>query len=139
MFLRQRTPSALISPYLWSKSNGAVSPDGILSNCLRKACARAAVPRLHVSNWRQICASICKEKFSAKEQANFDLRSGQELEDIDEEELDFVALAEHGNHSYPTFNHAYAGSTTLTMNVLLYRGHRVSALWQGLFQFDNIL
>ena len=130
MFLRQRTPSALISPYLWSKLDGSVFPDGTLSTCLGKACARAMVPRLQVSNWRQISASICKEKFSAKEQANFDLGlgSGQEPEDVDEEELDLVALAEHGNHSYLTFNRAYAGSTTLTMNALLHRGHQASAL-----------
>ena len=39
MFLRQRTPSALISPYLWSKSDGSVFPDGTLSACLGKACS----------------------------------------------------------------------------------------------------
>jgi hypothetical protein len=139
MFLRHRTPGALMSPYLWSRLDGSVFPDGTLSTCLSKACARAMVPQLQMSNWRQISASICKEKFSVKEQANFDLRSGQELGDIDEEELDLVALAEHGNHSYPTFNRAYAGSTTLTMNALLHRGHRASAIWQGLFQFESVL
>jgi superfamily II DNA helicase RecQ len=139
MFLRQRTPGALISPYLWSKLDSSVFHDGTISTCLSKACARAMVPRLHISNWRHISASTCKEKFSTKEQVNFDLRSGQDLEDIDEEELDLVVLAEHGNHSYPTFNRAYAGSTTLTMNALLHRGHRASALWQGLFQFESIL
>ena len=118
MFLRQRTPGALIYPYLWSKLDGSVFPDGTVSTCLGKAHARAMVPRLHVSNWRQVSAAIFKEKFSAKEQANFDLGSGQGLEDINEE-LDLVAVAEHGNHSYSIFNRAYAGSPTLTMNALL--------------------
>lgn len=141
LFLRQRTPNALVSPYLWSKPDGSVFPDGTLSTCLSKACARAIVPRLHISNWRQISAAICKEKLSAKEQAYFDLNlgSGHGLEDLDEGELDLMALAEHGNHSYATFNRAYAGSTTLTINALLHRGRRALAIWQGLFQFESIL
>jgi hypothetical protein len=138
MFLRHRTPGALISPYLWSKSNGSVFPDGTLSSCLGKACARAMVPRLNVSIWRQISVSICKEKFSVNEQASFDLEGGREPEEI-EEELDLVALAEQGNRTYATFNHAYAGSTTLTMNVLLHRNYRASASWRTLFDFDSIL
>jgi len=138
MFLRQRTPGALISPYLWSELDGSVFPDRTLSKCLGKACARAMVPKLHISNWRQISSSICKEKFSAKEQASFETKSNLETEYINKEQ-DLVTLALQGNHSYSTFNCAYAGSTTLTMNALLHRGYRASALWQGLFQFDSIL
>jgi hypothetical protein len=67
LFLRQRTRRAVLSPYLFAKLDGTVWPDGSLSRCLSQACARATVPRLHVSNWRQISVSICKEKFSAKE------------------------------------------------------------------------
>jgi hypothetical protein len=137
LFLRQRTPRALISPYLFAKLDGTVWPDGSLSRCMSKACARTKVPRLHVSNWRQISVSICKEKFSAKERAHFELEN-VEVDDM-EAELDLVAMAEQGNHSYATFNQAYAGSTTLTMNALLHRNHRASASWQGLFQFDRIL
>jgi hypothetical protein len=138
LFLRQRTPRALLSPYLFAKLDGTVWPDGSLSRCMGKACARATVPRLHVSNWRQISVSICKEKFSAQEQAHFDLEHVDDRENP-EAELDLVALAEQSNHSYATFNRAYAGSTTLTMNTLLHRNHRASASWQGLFQFDRLL
>ena len=124
LFLRQQTPGALISPYLWAKLDGTVWADGTLSTCLRKACARAKVPCLHTSNWRQFAASITKEKFSVKERANFDLDDsiGEDIED----ELDLVALAELSNHSYHTFNHAYAGTTTLTMSALLHRNYRAS-------------
>ena len=82
------------------------------------------MPRLHISNWRQFAASITKEKFSIKERANFDLKDGIR-EDI-KDELDLIALAKQSNHSYHTFNHAYAGITTLTINTLLHRNYRVS-------------
>ena len=137
LFLRQQTPGALISPYLWAKLDGTVWADGTLSACLTKACARAKVPRLHISNWRQFAASITKEKFSAKERANFDLEEGVG-EDI-EDELDLVALAELSNHTYHTFNHAYAGTTTLTMNTLLHRNYRASESWRTFFRFDHVL
>jgi hypothetical protein len=137
MFLRQQTPGALISPYLWAKLDSTVWADGILSACLSKACARAKVPRLHTSNWRQFAAAISKEKFSAKEQANFDLEDNM-VEEI-EDKLDLIALAEQSNHSYHTFNHAYAGTTTLTMSALLHRNYRASESWRTFFQFDRVL
>ena len=95
------------------------------------------MPRLHTSNWRQFAALISKEKFSAKERANFDLEDnlGEDIED----ELDLVALAEQSNHSYHTFNHGYAGTTTLTMNTLLYRNYRASESWRTFFRFDHTL
>ncbi|KAH8749835.1 hypothetical protein BGZ57DRAFT_968312 [Hyaloscypha finlandica] len=137
LFLRQQKPGALISPYLWAKLDGTVWANGTLSACLTKACARAKVPRLHISNWRQFAASITKEKFSAKEQANFDLEDSIR-EDI-EDELDLVALAELSNHTYHTFNHTYTGTTTLTMNTLLHRSYRASDSWCTLFWFDHLL
>lgn len=137
MFLRHHSPNALISPYLWAKLDGTVWADGTLSACLSRACARAQVPRLHTSNWRQISASICKEKFSTKERGYFDLEESraEEMED----ELELVALAEQSNHAYRTFNHSYAGSTTLTMNTLLHRNHRASESWHQFFRFDQLL
>lgn len=111
--------------------------DGTLSACLTKACARAKVLRLYISNWRQFAASITKEKFSTKERANFDLEDSIR-EDI-EDELDLVALAELSNHTYYTFNHAYASITTLTINTLLYRSYRASDSWRTFFRFDHIL
>ncbi|KAH7346697.1 hypothetical protein BKA65DRAFT_526245 [Rhexocercosporidium sp. MPI-PUGE-AT-0058] len=132
LFLRQQKPGALISPYLWAKLDGTVWVDETLSACLRKACTRAKVPCLHTSNWRQFAASITKEKFSVKERADFDLEEsvGEDIED----ELDLVSLAEQSNHSYYTFNHAYAGATTLTMSALLHRNYRASDSWRTLFR-----
>jgi hypothetical protein len=98
--------------------------NGTLSACLTKACARAKVPCLYTSNWRQFAASITKEKFSIKEQVNFNLKDGIR-EDI-KDELDLVTLAELSNHIYYTFNHIYARITTLTMNTLLHRNYRAS-------------
>ncbi|KFX97428.1 hypothetical protein O988_04874 [Pseudogymnoascus sp. VKM F-3808] len=73
MFLRQQTPGALISPYLWSKLDGIVWADDTLAACLAKACTCAQVPRFKTARWRQFAASITKEKFAAKERANFDM------------------------------------------------------------------
>ncbi|KFY17402.1 hypothetical protein V492_00706, partial [Pseudogymnoascus sp. VKM F-4246] len=63
-----------------------------LSACLAKACTRTQVPRFKTARWRQIAASITKEKFATKEQANFDVEDsvGDDVED----KLDLVALAE---------------------------------------------
>lgn len=82
------------------------------------------MPPFHTSNWRQVSASICKEKFSAKDRANFDLEDNG-VEDI-EDELDLIAMAEQSNYTYRTFNQAYAGSSTLTINALLYWNYRAS-------------
>ncbi|KAH7418798.1 hypothetical protein BKA64DRAFT_563482 [Cadophora sp. MPI-SDFR-AT-0126] len=127
----------LLSPYLWAKLDGTVRADGTLSACLNKACTRAKVQNLHTSNWRQFAASITKEKFFVKERANFDLEEsvGEDIED----ELDLVALAEPSNHTYHTYNHAYAGTTTLTMNTLLHRSYRASESRRTLFRFDHLL
>ena len=109
----------------------------MLSTCLAKACTRAQVPRFKTARWRQFAASITKEKFAAKERANFDMEDN--LGDDIEDELDLVALAELSNHSFHTFNHAYAGTTTLTMNSLLHRSYRASLSWRTFFRFDHIL
>ncbi|KAF7880786.1 uncharacterized protein EAF01_000538 [Botrytis porri] len=137
IFLRQENPTALISPYLWSNLQGTVWVDGVISTCLRKACKRAQVSILHTSNWRQFAASITKEKFTTREQANFDLdhTPGEFVED----ESDLRALAEFSNHSFQTFNVAYAGTTNLTMNTMLHRGFRASASWHSFFRFDFVL
>ena len=90
-----------------------------------------------MSNWRQFIVSIIKEKFSAKERANFDLEDsiGKNIKD----ELDLVALAELNNYTYHIFNHAYTGTTTLTINTLLYRSYRASDSWRTFFRFNYIL
>lgn len=139
LFLRQKAPDALISPYIWSDLDGTVWPDGSVTSCLRQACGRAGVPKLGVALWRQFAATITKEKFVRSEAANFDIEDGLEPEDPVEDEADLVALAEMSNHGYRTFNHAYAGTTTLTITSLLHRGLRASESWRTFFQFDAVL
>ena len=95
------------------------------------------MPRLHTSNWRQFIASITKEKFSIKERANFNLKDG--IGENIKDELDLITLAKQSNHSYYTFNHAYIGITTLTINTLLHRNYRVFESWRIFFRFDYIL
>ncbi len=140
LFLRQLKPGILLSPYLFSHLEGQVWPDKAVSRCLRKAYLRAEVPVFQVAWWRQAAASITKEKFSPRERANFHMDDmGQPEEDLAEEEGLLVDLAESSNHSFRTFNAAYAGSTTLTMNTLLHRAHRASSSWRALFQVDALL
>lgn len=138
VFLRQSKPGALISPYLWSKLDGEIWRDSTVSSCLRKACARAEVPQFQVAWWRQAAASITKEKFGAKERANFDMEEIAASEEV-EDEAELAYLAGMSNHSYRTFNHAYAGSTTLTMTTLLHRAYRASQSWRSLFRIDQLL
>jgi hypothetical protein len=91
IFLRQRSPNALISPYLWSTLDGKVWPDGTMYRCLIRASAQAKIARLHTLNWRHFTATICKDRFSAKELATFS-KEDVIVEDI-EDESDLVALA----------------------------------------------
>ncbi|EGU73388.1 hypothetical protein FOXB_16102, partial [Fusarium oxysporum f. sp. conglutinans Fo5176] len=138
VFLRQSKPGALLSPYLWSKLSGEVWGDGMVSSCLRRACARAEVPRFQVAWWRQVAASITKEKFSPKEQANFHLHEIATLDEV-EDETELADLAGMSNHSFHTFNFAYAGSTTLTVTNSLHRAYRASQSWRSLFRIDSVL
>jgi hypothetical protein len=138
IFLRQVKPGALLSPYLWSSLDGEVWQDQAVSKWLSRACARAQVPRFKAAWWRQAAASITKEKFTAKERANFNLEEIAGAEVIDEEGL-MVDLAESSNHTFRTFNLAYAGSTTLTISTLLHRAYRASLSWRTLFQVDELL
>jgi hypothetical protein len=131
-FLRQSKPGALLSPYLWSKLGGEVWRDGMVSSCLRRACVRAEVPQFQVAWWRQVAASITKEKFSASEQANFDMGEIAASEEV-EDEADLAYLAGMSNHSFRTFNYSYAGSTTLTMTNSLHRAYRASQSWRSLY------
>ena len=138
IFLRQVQPGGLLSPYLFSTLDGTVWRDEMVSKCLSQACARAEVPEFKVAWWRQAAASITKEKFSPKERANFHLDEIDAPEAVEEEEL-LVDLAEGSNHTFRTFNQAYAGSTTLTMNTTLHRAFRASLSWRTLFRVDELL
>lgn len=138
IFLRQRKLGALLSPYLWSKLDGRVWKDETVSACIRKACVRARIPQFQTAWWRQVAASITKHKFAPREAANFDIEGAAAADDIDDE-LDLVHLAKMSNHSFHTFNHAYAGTTTLTLSTLLHRSYRASESWRNLFQLDLVL
>ncbi|KAH6986773.1 hypothetical protein EDB80DRAFT_589988, partial [Ilyonectria destructans] len=135
VFLHRHKPGALLSLYLWLKLDGEVWRDLTVSSCLRKVCARAEVPQFQVAWWHQAAASIIKEKFSAKEQANFDLEELAASEEV-EDEADLADLAGISNYSYRTFNHAYAGGTTLVITALLHRAYRASQSWRTLFRID---
>ncbi|KAI3567780.1 hypothetical protein IWW34DRAFT_641690 [Fusarium oxysporum f. sp. albedinis] len=134
VFLRQSKPGALLSPYLWSKLSGEVWGDGMVSSCLRRASTRAEVPRFQVAWWRQVAASITKEKFSPKEQANFNLHEIATLDEV-EDETELADLAGMSNHSFRTFNFAYAGSTTLTVTNSPHRAYRASQSWRSLYMY----
>ena len=137
-FLRQVSPGTLLSPHLWSTLDGQVWRDNRVSKYLAQACVRAQVPEFKVAWWRQAAASITKVKFTPKERANFDMDSIMAPEVMEEEEL-LVDLAETSNHSFKTFNQAYAGSSTLVMNTPLHRAYRASQSWRTLFGIDDRL
>ncbi|OAQ71876.1 tlh3 [Purpureocillium lilacinum] len=137
-FLRQSKPGALLSPYLWATLGGEVWSDGRVVACLKRACARAETPRLTVAWWRQAAASITKAKLSPSQRANFNIHDMEGPEEI-EEEFDVVSLAVASNHSVGTFNTAYAGTTTLVMNMPLNRAYRASEIWRNLLGVDQAL
>ncbi|KAH6959554.1 hypothetical protein BKA56DRAFT_449155, partial [Ilyonectria sp. MPI-CAGE-AT-0026] len=137
-FLRQVKPGALLSPYLWSTLDGEVWRDELVSKCMSQACGRAQVPKFKVAWWRQVAASITKEKFTPKERANFNMEDIAAPEVVEEEEP-MADLAVASNHSFRTFNHAYAGSTTLVMSTPLHRAYRASLSWRTLFQVEELL
>jgi len=60
---------------------------------------------------------------------------GEEVED----EAELATLAGMSNHSFRTFNHAYAGSTTLTTTTLFHQAYRASESWRTLFRIDQVL
>jgi hypothetical protein len=60
-----------------------VWPEGYLSRYLEEASVRACIPRLHVTNWRQIIVAIVKTKFASQIEC-FDPDEGdKDVEEID--------------------------------------------------------
>lgn len=140
-FLRQSSPSGLLSPLLWEQ-DGKVWPDARLSSYLAAACVRASIPRLHVQNWRQITVAIVKAKFAGDTHC-FDIGDADpDGEEIDE---DIRAMTEQRNHRTRTVNRAYANtapSNTTFANLydgLVRKGLRASELWQAFWGVDVIL
>lgn len=139
IFLRQISSTALLSPFLWEKE-GKVWPEGKLSRCLEEACVRAQIPRLHISNWRQMTVAIVKTKF-ASDIGCFEIDPDDE--DGEELEADIQILTKQRNHKTRTVNRAYANQTGATFgNVwdgLIRMGLRASMLWQNFWGLDTIL
>jgi superfamily II DNA helicase RecQ len=138
-FLRQASPNALLSPYLWEK-DGKVWPEGHLSRYLEEASIRACVPRLHVANWRQITVAIVKTKFASQIEC-FDPDDGDE----DGEEMDPIirSMTDQRNHKTQTVNRAYANQTGAVFSNLwdgkVRKGLQASTLWQDFWGVGTVL
>jgi superfamily II DNA helicase RecQ len=139
VFLRHESPTKLLSPFLWEK-NGKVWPESKLSRCLEDACVRAQIPRLHISNWRQMTVAIVKTKF-ASDIGCFEMDPDDE--DAEELEPDIQVLTKQRNHKTRTVNRAYANQPGPTFgNVwdgLIRMGLRASTLWQNFWGVETIL
>ncbi|KAJ9625493.1 hypothetical protein H2203_004250 [Taxawa tesnikishii (nom. ined.)] len=124
VFLRQQSPKALLSSFLWEKDGSA----------------RACTPRLHVSNWRQMSVAIVKTKF-ASNIGCFEVN--EDDEDAEEMEEDIRAMTRQRNHKTRTVNRAYANQTGATFgNVwdgLIRMGLRASTLWQDFWGVETML
>ena len=139
VFLRQSAPHAVLSPYLWWK-NGKVWADNKLTRCMERACARVEIPRLHISNWRQMTVSIVATKFAA----DIDCFETDEAdEDAEEIEADIRNMTRQRNHTTRTANRAYANQHNANFgNVwdgLIRKNLRASRLWQDLWGLDSLL
>jgi hypothetical protein len=138
-FLRQTSPKALLSPYLWEK-DGKVWPEGHLSRYLEEASVRACVPRLHVANWRQITVAIVKTKFASQIEC-FDPDDGNE----DAEEMDPIirSMTDQRNHKTRTVNRAYANQAGAVFSNLwdgkVRMGLQASTLWQDFWGVETVL
>ena len=139
LFLRHSSPKALITPFLWEK-DGKLWPSGAVSRFLEDASVRAQIPRLHISNWRQMTVAIVKTKFAAHIGC---FEADEEDEDAEEMEENIRAMTRQRNHKTQTVNRAYANQTGATFgNVwdgLIRMGLRASTLWQDFWGVDTIL
>ncbi|KAM0271094.1 hypothetical protein ACHAQH_009227 [Verticillium albo-atrum] len=143
-FARHAAPGTVVSPYLWTR-DGRVWTDNRLTRCMEKACARAAVPRLHIANWRQMTVSIVKTKFSKEDARCFAIGDGHDEDDEDAEEVDddVRVMTKQRNHGTPTVNRAYSNQQGASFggvwDGLVRQGLRASVLWHGLWDLDRIL
>lgn len=139
LFLRQSSPKALLTPFLWEK-DGKVWAEGQLSRCLEEATTRACIPRLHVANWRQITVAIVKTKF-ASQIACFETND----DDEDDEEMDEAVrtMTRQRNHKTQTVNRAYANQTGSVFSNLwdgqIRMGLKASTLWQDFWGVETIM
>lgn len=139
IFRRQSLPKATLSAFLWEKGGNVWSANQ-LTRCLEEASIRAKIPRLHVSNWRQMTVAIVKTKF-AGDIACFE--PDDDDEDAEEIEDNIRIMTRQRNHKTRTVNRAYANQTGATFgNVwdgLVRMGLRASTLWQDYWGVETIL
>lgn len=138
-FLRRTSPKATLSPFLWEKG-GSVWPESNLTRCLEAASARAQVPRLHISNWRQMTVAIVKTKFASQIGC---FEADEDDDDAEEMDADIRAMTRQRNHKTTTVNRAYANQAGSSFaNVwdgLVRMSLRASTLWQDFWGIDTIL
>jgi hypothetical protein len=142
-FLRQSSPRAIMSAYLWWK-DGAVWVDNRLTRCMEQACVQAKVPRLHIANWRQMTVNIVETKFAGKDLACFEgVGANGDDEDAEEIDDDIRTMTRQRNHSTRVVNRSYANQLNANFgNVwdgLIRRNLRASSLWRGLWDLDTVL
>lgn len=139
VFLRQRSAKALLSPFSWEK-DGKVWREGQLSQCLEDASIRACMPRLHVSNWRQMTVVIVKTKFASNIDAFEANEDNEEAEAMDE---DIRIMTKQRNHKTRTVNRAYANQIGASFGGvfggLIRTALRASTLWQDFWGVETIL
>ncbi|KAK1076625.1 hypothetical protein LTR33_008780, partial [Friedmanniomyces endolithicus] len=139
VFLRQQSPGALASPFLWEK-DGKVWADGRLSRALEDASCRADIPRLHVANWRQMTVAIVKTKF-----ANQIGCFAADSDDEDAEEMDdtIKTMTKQRNQKTQTVNRADANQTGASFgNVwdgLIRMNLQASTLWHEFWGVETML
>jgi len=139
IFLRQWSPQATLSPFLFEKG-GKVWRDSKLTRCLERSSVRAGICRLHVSNWRQMTVAIVKTKF-AGHIGYFE--EDEDDEDAEEANQEVRIMTRQRNHKTRTVNRAYANQAAPTFgNVwdgLLRMNLRASTLWQDFWGVDLIM
>lgn len=98
------------------------------------------MPRLHISNWRQMTVPIVKTKFASHINA-FD--ANEDDEDAEEIDADVRAMTKQRNHKTRTVNRAYANQTGASFgNVfdgLVRTALRASTLWQDFWGVEMLL
>ena len=127
---RRRIDATPPTALLWER-NGAVWPEGSLTQCLEQSSVRAGIDRLHIANWRQMSVAIVKTKF-ATDGAIF--ADDTDDEDGEEAETSIRAMTKQRNHTTRTVNRAYANAAgpafANAWDALVRKGDLASTLWQ---------
>ena len=111
-----------------------------MSQYLEEASCRAGIPRLHISNWRQMTVAIVKIKFASHISC---FEATGDDEDAEEMEETITTMTKQRNHETQTVNRAYANQAGASFgNVwdgLIRMNLRASILWQDFWGVETIL